>query len=74
MYFYDVVKYQLKHYKKRKGSIINAGAIINGLEYKTKSEPHSAYEILFVEPKKVLRNIISMYKRKRPNLFPLSTH
>ena len=44
VYFYDVVKYQLKHYKKRKGSIINAGAITNGLEYKTKSEPHSAYE------------------------------
>ena len=39
MYFYDVVKYQLEHYKKRKESIINAGAIINGLEYKTKSEP-----------------------------------
>ena len=31
-------------------------------------------EILFVEAKKVLRNIISIYKRKRPNLFPLSTH
>ena len=34
----------------------------------------SGCEILFVEAKKVLRNIISIYKRKRPNLFPLSTH
>ena len=35
---------------------------------------HSGCEILFVEPKKVLRNIISIYKRKRPNLFPLPAH
>ena len=34
----------------------------------------SGCEILFVEPKKVLGNIISIYKRKRPNLFPLATH
>ena len=28
MYFCDVVKHQLEHYKKRKGAVIIAGAII----------------------------------------------
>ena len=64
MYSYDVVKYQLEHYKKRKGSIINAGVIINGLEYKTKNEPHSACDILFVEAKKVLRVTLFQYKKE----------
>ena len=32
------IKNQLVHYKKRKETVINAWGIINGLEYKTKSE------------------------------------